>query len=77
MVHSHPYEVVHVHLYVDNAGQQAPSGRSGGDQGEDLCLVPQQGEIRDRFAAVGEHHRQIDRGERDRCPVAEANAARL
>lgn len=41
--------------------QQAPSGHSGGDQGEDLRLVPQQGEIRDRFAAVGEHHSQIDR----------------
>lgn len=29
--------------------------------GSNLCLVPQQGQVRYCFAAVGEHHRQIDR----------------
>jgi hypothetical protein len=44
-----------------DAGQQAPGGRGGGDRAEDLPLVPQQGQVRYRLAAVGEHHCQIDR----------------
>jgi len=44
-----------------DAGQHAPGGWGGGDGAEHLVLVAQHGEIPDRLAAVGEHHRQIHR----------------
>ncbi len=44
-----------------DAGQQAPGGRGGGDRAEHLTLVTQQSQVRDRLAAVGEHHPQVDR----------------
>ncbi len=44
-----------------DAGQQAPGGRRGGDGAEHLRLVAQQGQVRYRIAAVGEHDREIDR----------------
>lgn len=46
--------------WVD-AGRQAPGGRRGGDGTEHLRLVAQQGQVRYRIAAVGEHDREIDR----------------
>jgi DNA-binding CsgD family transcriptional regulator len=44
---------------VDNIGEQSPGRRCRGARAEDPCLVPQYGQIRDGFAAVGEHHGQV------------------
>ena len=42
-----------------DVGEQPPGRRCRGDRAEHLALVPQHGQIRDRLAAVGEHHREI------------------
>ncbi|BFO13925.1 hypothetical protein SHKM778_03130 [Streptomyces sp. KM77-8] len=44
-----------------DAGQRAPGGRGGGDGAEYVALVAQHGQVSDRFAAVGEHDRQVHR----------------
>lgn len=41
------------------ACQQPPSRRRGGHRTEHLALIPQNGRIRDRLAAVSEHHCEI------------------
>jgi len=40
--------------------QQPPRRRIGGDRPEQSGLIPQHREIGDRFAAIGQCHRQID-----------------
>lgn len=44
-----------------DAGQHAPGGRGEGDRAEYLALVAQHGQVGDRLAAVGEHHREVHR----------------
>lgn len=60
-----------------DAGQQAPDGGSGGDRAEHLRLVPQQGQVRYRLAAVGERHRKVDRDPPGSCPVPSQPAQRV
>ncbi|KOV67161.1 hypothetical protein ADL00_16380 [Streptomyces sp. AS58] len=44
-----------------DACQYPPGGRSGGDGAEHVALVAQHGQVGDRLAAVGEHHREVHR----------------
>ncbi|MEY9849501.1 hypothetical protein ABH940_006610 [Streptacidiphilus sp. BW17] len=44
-----------------DAGQHAPGGRGGGDGAEYVALVAEHGQVGDRLAAVGEHHREVHR----------------
>ena len=53
------------HLAVQ-IGQDSPSGGVRGDRAEQVGLIPQHGQVRDRLAPVGQHHGQVDR---DPAPV--------
>ncbi len=62
-------------------GQQAPGSRRGGHGAERIPLVAQQGRVRCRLTAFGEHHREIDRDPAGvvpgaRCHAVAADAAR-